>query len=174
MLHVNWDATFAYTNPVSRALPACRVAFKNGAFFDSLEGVPFNCFCADAAFTGRYMSRSAAAWKPFEGVVSNRWEDLAKNLEIRICRELGLPTSIFEESKPTRILMSAKLGETGLARTLIYWRKLPPLAHGSQAEKTEHSILAAEFDLRTGELKLIDFHNPNLVSRIEAALKETN
>jgi hypothetical protein len=158
---IDWDNSFLYTFPrISRHHQVCRIAFKNNVLFESIDGVVFSHYCADACFRGDYLERRA--WTNFQGKVERRWEQAAAELQERISRQLGAPRALLEGVRPFVRNAAATAHAVGLTRTVIEWRRwVEPDREISIAELP--LVFTAELDLQTGDTKWIDFHDPKLL-----------
>jgi hypothetical protein len=171
LAEVDWGQTMLFAHPMfSNQGQACRVSFKNRVFFDSLNGVVFDLSSPDAYFVGNYMSKPPEERLRFVGTVTKRWQDLAKELEGRLCERLGVPKSMFEQSKPAQAVSGGTFGESGIVRMLVWWHRLPERDEDNIA-RDSRSYLGAEFDLQTGQTKAIVFQDPDLIQLVGRALR---
>jgi hypothetical protein len=168
---VSWRETYLYTN--SAPFPVeltSRVTFTNGAFFDFMHGAAFNHFSADACFQAKYMDNPDAGWSQFQGLVQHNWQELASKFESRIGSDLHLTKGLYAKSYPFPRFLGAERGQTGLSRALVYWHRAPPSPGADGALEDVYSYFSAEFDLQTGRVKSVEFHDPKMISALEQIL----
>ncbi len=167
---VNWDRTWLYTNAeISTTVPVCQVRLRNSACFESIGGTVFSHFAPDACYTGFYGERRLADWVPFTGKIVKRQEDLMRELETILVQRLGIPESLLAEFKASTPAKPQEIGDPDsmqiktIKRSLVGWRDWP--LHGGEAVAISDTKegLSAEFDLESGELKWIAFHDPRFV-----------
>ena len=163
---VDWERSVVYTNVhVSRTVPVCQIRFTNNACIESLDGVVFSIFCSDACYTGFWMHRPAEEWKQFEGPILLKWQDLADRLDPVLSRALNLPLATFTDCQKFPRLDGVT------RRSVIRW--LPRILPADYVDFYDPydvgELLEAEFDLQTGDVKWIYFHDPALIE----ALKRT-
>src|SRR5258706_6030121 len=91
LANVDWEKTLIYTNlAVSTSAPVCLIRFQNGTLFETLYGVVFAHACRDACYTGAYLERPEAEWAKFQGRVTWKWQDSARDLEGRIAQDMAI------------------------------------------------------------------------------------
>jgi hypothetical protein len=169
---VDWEQTFTYTNvAVSRHEPVSRIRFRNGTLFETIRGIVY-CHCSlDACFAGPYLDKTDKEWAKFQGRVSRKWQDAVRDLESRLDGKLGIPKTLYSPSQPFPRMLGPNVGETGCARALVYWHRLPRLQESDSADEDFRSFFYAEFDLQSGQVKLVAFHDPKLIEALGRALQ---
>jgi hypothetical protein len=166
---VNWDRTWLYTNAAnSETAPVCQIRFRNGACFESIGSTVFSDFAADACYTGFYGERPRVEWSRFTGKIVKRQEDLVKDLETVITEKLGIPKSVLAPFSAPRPHKPDEIAdETGAIKTIkrvpLEWRNWPLHAGRTVWISETRLAFSAEFDLETGELKWISFHDPQFI-----------
>jgi hypothetical protein len=146
----------------------CQVHFKNGACFESVNGVAFSHYAADAAFSGSWPIRPRAEWDRFGGKVVLRWEDLARGLEHTLTDRLGIPADLLAPFTSGAARRPPQLGTEAIKRLVIDWRNWPKTNGFVSIEDTTLALIA-EFDLETGELKFINLVEPSLINAVARA-----
>ncbi len=167
---VNWGRSFTYTNnSLSSASPVLQVMFNNGTCFESIAGVAFSHYSPDACYTGFWQSMSRGEADRFRGKILKRWQDLAKELEKVLVERVGVPKRLMESFTPNTEINSTTVGTEGIKRVVIGWRNWPRDRDGSE----DQTVLAfeAEFDVESGELKWINFHDRDFVEALRVAQK---
>ncbi len=175
---VDWDETFLwsrwgiYSNGVCIA-PFCRIKFKNGAFFDSIDGTVFSHHGSDAAFAEGGTTTGSLLRGGFEGQPTKHLDELLRSLQARISTRLGLPGAFFEQTSPKRISPTEFSAGRSLTRANVCWRRLPPQPNADEEMENMRGHFTAEFDLLTGETKSLLFHCyfPQLNEQIWQALR---
>jgi hypothetical protein len=163
LAQIDWERSLICTDKtISASTPVCRITFTNGTLFEAVDGLVFRDFCSDAFFMGDYLRRPKAEWDNIQGTVTQRWEDLARSLEVRLSERLGVPKSVFEHAKFSRRNRGADLGEKGLTRTVVEWVKYDNPGYPVDAQSLP-ALFAAEFDLRTGTVKWISFYDASVL-----------
>ena len=163
---VNWDECYTYTNSaLVSTRPTCQVRFMNGTCFESVNGVAFSHYAADAAFSGNWPIRPRAEWDRFTGKVVMHWEDLARGLEHTLTERLGIPADLLAPFTPHPERRPPQLGTEATKRLVIEWRNYPKTNVFVSIEDTKLA-LNAEFDLETGELKFINFVEPSFINAL--------
>lgn len=156
---IRWDASWVYTRPlISTSAPVCEIRFKNGVSFQSIGGVTLSHYCADACFTGLWGERPSQEWTPWWAKCTTDWKDwkpLAKALEPVIVERLGIPKGLLARYHPMPGVRPAEPGKWGYTRLLVEWRDFPLV--GEIAVADTKLAFQAEFDLRTGDLKSLNF-----------------
>jgi len=115
---VDWESSFNAKSP--RSFPTGRllsVQFRNGACFQSVNGVIFDHTCADASFVAAWAERPPDYWKKFVGTPTFKWEDLARQLNILILRKTAISKAYLDQFKPKLYTM----GSGGVTRCVVCW-----------------------------------------------------
>jgi len=163
---VHWGETFVYTNSdISTSAPVLQVRFKNGVCFESCGGVTFSHYAADACFTGLWRRQPPEYFKPFEGTVSVTWKDLSTNLEGMLRNRLGIPAELLARFTADGKWKPPELGTRTTKRLVVEWRHWPR-TEGFVPIQESILAFAAEFDLENGELKWINFQDPEFIAAI--------
>ncbi len=163
---VDWPMTICYTNPeLSAVSPECLVTFKNGASFESINGVTFSHFSSDSCFVGFWTRRLQEEWQPFEGRITKRWEELAKKVEIILEKDLGLDPLLIGRYKASPEMKPPELGSRTVSRLVIEWR-IWPKRSGFIPISDSTLGLRAELDLQSGDLKWLKFDDPSLIAAL--------
>jgi hypothetical protein len=167
---VDWSRTFSYTNnELSRTIPTCQIVFSNGVIFESISGIAFSHFASDSCFSGSWEYMSVQERQRFKGKILKDWEGLAKDLERVLVHNVGIPKQLMTAYSAGQEIGRPKKGEETIARTVLAWRNWPRNAHRFVAVEETTLALQAEFDLETGELKWISFHDPHFIGSLRLA-----
>jgi hypothetical protein len=156
---IKWDASWVYTRPlISTAAPVCEIHFKNGVHFQSIGGVTLSHYCADACFTGLWGGRTREEWAPLWAKCTKDWKDwqgLARALEPAIVERLGIPKELLARYHAVPGVRPPEPEKWGYTRLLVQWRDFPL---GREVAVSDTKLgFQAEFDLRTGALKSLNF-----------------
>jgi hypothetical protein len=156
---VDWERSVVYTDgSLSTNHVVHAIRFKDGAAFQVLCGTAFAHYAADACFSGRYWSKPSTALDGFRGVVKRDWRELARQLEEQLAQRLLIPRNLLSNYRPSPEFEPPELGTEAVARISIEWRKWPQSDEAFIPIERSELGLKAEFDLITGDLKLISFH----------------
>jgi hypothetical protein len=154
---INWDLTWLYTNKqISASAPICQIRFKNGACFESINGITISHYPEDACFAGDWDRRPAENWARFRGEVTKDWTALAKRLELRLADKLQIPPNLLALCRAWPRFQPPEVGTRAYKCLVVDWRELPSHPLPIKAKETRLAF-AAEFDLQTGDLKWISF-----------------
>lgn len=143
-LNLSWisasSARGVWSNGVC-VVHACHIVFKSGACFDSAGGVASSYFSDKSSLYYGNDYRQEGQWTAFQGKPVLRWQDLAKSLESRIARRLGVPESFIVRLRAR--LRSATEEPAGhpLRRAIVGWRLLPPQPSPQSACIEERQLL---------------------------------
>jgi len=168
---VFWARTFSYTNhDVSRVAPVAQIAFTNGTRFEAINGVAFSHYAEDAMYSGFWQEMTPEERDTFKGKINKDWKELARDLERTLIRSVGIPESLLTPYSFTVSLGTPReIGAVGIKRLVLDWRNWPRNAGREVSVDETRSAFAAEFDLETGELKWINFHDPNFIAALRVA-----
>ncbi|HTI70005.1 MAG TPA: hypothetical protein VMF06_08565 [Candidatus Limnocylindria bacterium] len=133
------------------------VGFKNGGGAFCLEGHPLSYLRGDAQYNTARQSSLAIGRSIVDKVRPKTWEECAKALEQRLCREYGISMSRFEIYR-ARIVAD----DPESARCLVEWHSDAEIA--AQQDVSPRPMVAAEFDRKDGSLKLISFRDRALIN----------
>jgi hypothetical protein len=162
---VKWEATAFRTNS---SPPLLQVAFTNGAFFLS-RGPTVTWFCAQDAFWAR-MKPENRWWEAPSGLVTRRWELLAKELERALTEHVGLNK---EDLAPYQCFANPvtppEPGTKGETRAYVEWKKPSASASPPGRLQSPNTAFDAEFDLGSGELKSLHFTDSKLIEALVRA-----
>jgi hypothetical protein len=167
---VFWPRTAIYTEEaISKTDPICQVQFTNGTFFEAVGGVALGHYAADSCFTGYWQEMTPEERAPFKGRVLVSWRDLAKGLEGRLINNLGIPRKMLSPFTAGPELKDTPVGAEGIKRVVVGWRNWPKKSNRFVSIDETRLAFAAEFDTETGDLKWINFRDPDFI----AALRRT-
>ncbi len=168
--HVNWARTWTYARePFSSNAPLCQITFSNGTCFESVNGFTFNHVASDTCYGLFWESRPKAEWDGFRGKVTRNWEDLAKALEPVLVAKLGIPAKKMARLRAYPVYPpKEETGRDPVARAVLTWRSPPPVKHKSPPGE-RYEAFSVEFDLHTGDLKSIKFHDRSLLPSLAGA-----
>jgi len=168
---VDWDRSYVYTNlSISSTKPVCQIHLKNGTRFECVDSVAVSHFCDDACFIDFWDDRPSDEWRRFDGKVARKWQDLAKELERRLTKQLALPEKLISSFPPAVSLAGADYGAQGLARCVVRWHVQSEDARLVGSGIEPRGALAAEFDLQSGAVKWIGFYDPALIATLTQTL----
>lgn len=169
---VDWSQSILYPDRmISETHLVTRVRFKNGTFFNSFQGVTFTHYAADAALTGNQVFREGLTIAQREAAVRGKWEPLVRELEERITTQLHIPRSMFTNSEPTLNAVTDDVQAVGKTRVSVWWRRLPSIPDANATAEYFRSLLRAEFDVDTKQIKSIDF-NPKFIRNLRESSHE--
>src|SRR5262249_35820353 len=108
----------------------------------------------------------------FKGKVLKNWEDLAKGLEEKLIARAGVPKQLLDPFIPQIHINKVELGKETTKRVVVGWRNWP--RNANRTVYVEETILAfrAEFDVESGELKWLNFHDPQFIGALRQAQSE--
>jgi hypothetical protein len=170
---VNWNCTCLYTGLwISATSIAWVVPFTNGGWFSTVGPVAIAHFASDACYINEWRDKKPEDWFLFEGKITRRWDDLARDLERKLAENLGIPFKLLKPYKPQLLnkYLDVTVGGTAVKRVLVEWtngerRKVEN--RGGAAWVWENDLgFAAEFDLETGETKSFRLRDPKLIAAL--------
>jgi hypothetical protein len=163
---VDWSETYCYTNPpLSSTVPVCRVRFLDGGGFDSLGGSVICVLARDSCYAGDWGNKPNEHWAKFQGRIRVRWEVLAEKLKANLVNRVGLPKVMLDSLNPESLIYEHEIGSESLKRILVKWVDLPPDDSRGPVER-----FFAEFDVESGEVKLLSFWDRRLREALRKAL----
>jgi hypothetical protein len=153
---VDWSRTMLYTNKVlSSKIPVRQLWFSNGICFESFKGTMMDGSSSGSCYLPGWPMRDDDDWQQFQGKAQHRWEDLAAQFEKRLVAS-GIQKKNFKTSRPGTGFEPLRPGEEGIKHALIQWR-IWPNRIGTISVNESKLMLEAEFDLQTGDLKMVYF-----------------
>jgi hypothetical protein len=171
--NVNWDHTWLYTNEEQSArMPVCQIRFVNSSRFESINGIVFSHVSQDACYVGFWDQRPPEEWSRFRGKIVKSWQELAKELEPLLIEKLGIPKELLAPFSPNSRFKAPDVGSEGIKRVIVDWRNWPHNTGRTVWTSETKLAISAEFDLETGELKFIKFHDPKFIEALGKTLAQ--
>ena len=163
---VDWRHTWVFSKPLfcrTGDVQVTVVTFSNSMVFNAVDGVVFAHSSPDAYWRGSEDSKTDEERKSSDGVATKDWLELARDLQALAIRQLGTNADILNRCRPFPDYVPAEVGKEGLVRVLVFWHQLPRPPESDIDEENLRSPMDAELDTRTGELKVLCFHDPRLL-----------
>lgn len=156
---LDWVESVVFTN-ANRAEPGAlfKIQFLNRTVFESFNGRIVAHCCGDAAFGGFWADESVEHWKKFAGTPVKTWQDLADDLDSLLIQQLDAPRDYLAKFRP--VLCSRGGGGT---RHLVRWCDSEKLRGHQWYELRDRPPILAEFDLVSGEIKIIRLDSSQLL-----------
>jgi hypothetical protein len=161
---VDWEATFKSESPPS--LPPgtlYKIQFRNGASFNCVNETIFAHTCSDAGFVGAWAEKPPDYWRRFEATSTNSWEKLSHELNTMLVEKLGVSRAHLNKFTPTPYV----LGAEGVSHCVVQWYETKSI--GKMPQDSIKTALFAEFDLASGGIKNLMFHDFELLKWKEKA-----
>jgi hypothetical protein len=180
---VNWEETWTLPDRTLPGDPAmCKIWFTNGVIICAVDGVVYWHVSSQETYAGvpTPEQKPPGYWDALQGTVRRDWKELAKELEPILVEKLGIPEEQLAPYRPNQRFRPTDQGATGIKRLWVDWRIWPiePEHPGRMVTINETRLgFGAEFDLETGELKGIQFIDPDLIlslMRAETPQKRDN
>ena len=165
---VNWEWTWYFTDDwISVETPVCQVQFSDGSGYMVFKGTVCGFFTSNAFFVGAWMNRPQEQWKPFQGTIVKRWQDLAADFGNLLVAKFGISRAALDGLTPDTEYVVPELGSTGLKRAEIVWLPKKPTSKSFDRRIGRViSAIAAEFDLETGELELLRIYDLKMIEQV--------
>jgi hypothetical protein len=171
---IDWEKSWIYSDKeISTNGQVVQVWFTNATTFECVDGIVYRHTAEDACFAGFWDRKPAEEWKQFEGKVVKDWKVLAAELETTLVTKLGIPREALADLSPTAELNPLAIGSYGVNRLPVGWRNWPKNPGRNVWIGETHQAFSAEFDLSSGDLKLLSFHDPKLIRLLGSPKKQT-
>ena len=131
-----------------------------------MGGSTFSIYASDACYRRDWGNKPKGYWDKFTGKIARSWEELAGALQAALISRVGLPRDSFEGVTIEPVTLGGKIGDAGIKRVLISWIRGP----ADDSQRLKMSFIGAEFDLETGELKLLYFGDPRVCESLRQVL----
>ena len=173
---IDWENTGTARNfQAPTNLPTCWIFFTNGVGFETVGSTIISFWSPEEDYISSFPPRdlSAAQWPQLPGGPVGDWHELARKLESALVSNMGIPPELLAPFTATTHAPET-IGSKQLPVEWRIWPSKPSRPDGMTWIKDTRLGFTAGFDLQTGELKSLSFHDRRLIDALGRAQGKPN